>query len=53
MKKRFLALIMIAMLAFSLAACGGGSSDSGSGDANSFAGGQKFAIKIGDRKSVV
>ena len=47
MKKRFLALIMIAMLAFSLAACGGGSSDSGSGDANSFAGGQKFAIKIG------
>ena len=49
MKKKLLALIMVAVLAFSLAACGGGSSDSGEagGDSGEFAGGQTFSIKIG------
>ena len=49
MKKKFLALMMVAILALSLAACGGGgSSDSAEGgDSNAFAGGQTFSIKIG------
>ena len=50
MKKKFLALLMMAVLVFALAACGGGSdsgSAEGSGDSNEFAGGQTFTIKIG------
>lgn len=54
MKKKLLAFMMTAMLAFSLAACGGGSGSGGSGsggsgggDSSEFAGGQRFAIKIG------
>jgi len=48
MKKKLLALMMVAVLAFSLAACGGGSSGGGeSGDSSEFAGGQTFSIKIG------
>ena len=49
MKKKLLALLMMAVLAFSLAACGGGG-DSGSadsGDGEGFAGGQTFTVKIG------
>ena len=49
MKKKILALLMMAVLVFSLAACGGGG-DSGSadsGDGEGFAGGQTFTIKIG------
>ena len=48
MKKKLIALMMVAILALSLAACGGGSSDSAEGgDSNAFAGGQTFSIKIG------
>ena len=48
MKKKLLALIMIATLAFSLAACGGGSSSGdGEGSGEGFAGGKTFSIKIG------
>lgn len=48
MKKKLLALLMVAVLALSLAACGGGSSEEASGgDSNEFAGGQTFTIKIG------
>lgn len=50
MKKKLLALIMVAVLAMALAACGGGSSssDSSSEEASGeFAGGQTFQIKIG------
>ena len=48
MKKKLLAILMTAVLAFSLAACGGGgSSEEASGDSNEFAGGQTFTIKIG------
>ncbi len=49
MKKKLLALIMVAVLAMALAACGGGSSESAdSGEASGeFAGGQTFQIKIG------
>ena len=49
MKKKLLALLMMAVLVFSLAACGGGG-DSGSadsGDGEGFAGGQTFTVKIG------
>ena len=49
MKKKLLALLLMAVLAFSLAACGGGG-DSGAaegGDSDAFAGGQTFTIKIG------
>ena len=49
MKKKILALLMMAVLVFSLAACGGGG-DSGSadsGDGEGFAGGQTFTVKIG------
>ena len=47
MKKKLLAILMTAVLAFSLAACGGGSSEEASGDSSEFAGGQTFTIKIG------
>ncbi len=48
MKKKFFAILMVAVLALSLAACGGGGgSDSSSGDSNEFAGGKTFTIKIG------
>jgi len=49
MKKKLLALLMMAVLTFALAACGGGG-DSGAadgGDSDAFAGGQTFTIKIG------
>ena len=48
MKKKLLALMMVAILALSLAACGGGSSESAdSSESGEFAGGQTFTIKIG------
>ena len=48
MKKKLLALLLMAVLTFALAACGGGG-DSGAaeGDSDAFAGGQTFTIKIG------
>ena len=49
MKKKLLALLMMAVLTFALAACGGGG-DSGAadgGDSDAFAVGQTFTIKIG------
>ena len=49
MKKKLFALLMVAVLAFSLAACGGGgdSSDTSSEGSGEFAGGKTFTIKIG------
>ncbi len=49
MKKKLLAFLMVAVLALSLAACGGGGSgEEASSDASGeFAGGQTFTIKIG------
>ncbi|MBQ6315450.1 MAG: TRAP transporter substrate-binding protein [Mogibacterium sp.] len=49
MRKKLLALMMVAILALSLAACGGGGSSESAdtGDSDAFAGGQTFSIKIG------
>ena len=48
MKKKLLALLLMAVLTLALASCGGGSgSGSEGGDSDAFAGGQTFTIKIG------
>lgn len=49
MKKKLLALLMMAVLAMALAACGGGgdAAPAEGGDSDAFAGGQTFTIKIG------